>query len=146
MPASTDVQFWKKMGEIGRDRIYAALGPTPTGISEVDHEVEMRDGTSITIRSYTPDKAPECGSPLIVLFHGGGFTIGGLENEHATCRDFAVQLGAVVLNVGYRLAPENPFPAPVNDAWDSVKWVSDCRFQWLGKADTPERQQRMHQR
>ena len=112
------------MGLMSRDRICAALGPTPAGIIEADHEVEMRDGKYITIRSYTPDKIPEGGSPLIVIFHGGGFCIGGLENDTGTCRDFALQLGAVALNVDYRLAPESPFPVPVNDAWDSVKSAS----------------------
>lgn len=124
LPTSTDIQFWKKMGAMNRDNTYAALGPPPAGITEADHEAEMRDGKSIIIRSYTPDKAPEGGSPLIVMFHGGGFAIGGLENEQASSRDLAVQLGAVVLSVDYRLAPENPFPTPVNDAWDSVKWAA----------------------
>jgi acetyl esterase/lipase len=123
MPVSSDVHFWKKMGLLSRDRIYAALGPTPEGITEADNEVKMRDGKSITIRSYTPNQTPKGGSPLIIMYHGGGFCIGGLENETGTCRDFALQLGAVVLNVDYRLAPENPFPIPVNDAWDALKWA-----------------------
>jgi acetyl esterase/lipase len=123
MPKNDDITFWKNMSLGRRDVVIKGLGPPPKGITEQDHQVKMRDGTKIVIRSYTPDKAPEGGSPLIVQFHGGGFCVGGLENETPTCRNLALELGAVVLNVEYRLAPEFKFPLPVNDAWDSVKWV-----------------------
>ena len=57
------------------------------------------------------------------MLHGGGWCLGGLENEELNCRNFAQQLGCVCLNVDYRLAPEHPFPAAVNDSWDALKWV-----------------------
>lgn len=57
------------------------------------------------------------------MLHGGGWCLGGLENEELNCRNFAQRLGCVCLNVDYRLAPEHPFPAAVNDSWDALKWV-----------------------
>lgn len=83
----------------------------------------MRDGASIIIRSYQPDKMLEGGSPLIVLYHGGGFALGGLESETMTCRSISMSLGAVVCNVDYRLAPDYKFPTAAHDAWDALKWV-----------------------
>jgi acetyl esterase/lipase len=123
MPKNDDINFWKSFTTGMRDTLIKALGPPPAGITEQDHHVKVRDGSSILIRSYTPDKAPEGGSPLIVQFHGGGFCVGAIENEAPTCRTLALKLGAVVLNVEYRLAPEFKFPTAVNDALDSVKWV-----------------------
>ncbi|TKA74431.1 hypothetical protein B0A49_02859 [Cryomyces minteri] len=96
----------------------------PEGVKEEDIQVPMRDGAEITVRVYSPEKPPSGGSPLIVMFHGGGFVLGGLENEELNCRLFCERLGFVALNVDYRLAPEHVFPTPVNDCWDALKWAA----------------------
>jgi acetyl esterase/lipase len=88
---------------------------------EKDHQVTMRDGEKITVRTYTPEKA---GGPLYVMYHGGGWCIGGLENEELLCRLICGKLGFVAVNVDYRLAPEHVFPTAHNDCWDATKWVS----------------------
>lgn len=88
----------------------------------------MRDGFTNTIRIYQPRYSPAGGSPLFVMYHGGGYCLGGLENEHINCRILCEKFGFVVANAGYRLAPEHPFPAGVNDAYDTLKWV---RYIWL---------------
>lgn len=62
-----------------------------------------------------------------MVLHGGGFCLGGLENEELNCRNFAEKLGAVCVNVDYRLAPEHPFPAAVDDSWDALKWVRTAK-------------------
>lgn len=103
--------------------IEARVGGPVAGVAEADHDVPTRDGSSIVIRSYTPDQAPPKGSPLIVMYHGGGFCIGDLLTLTPLCRTLAAKLGAVVLNVAYRLAPENPFPIPIYDSWDALQWV-----------------------
>lgn len=92
------------------------------GVARKDISVAARDGHQIAVRTYTPEPAAK-DAPLIVYFHGGGFVLGGLENEELMCTLFVQRLKAVVLNVDYRLAPENPFPAGPNDAYDVVKWV-----------------------
>lgn len=91
----------------------------------VEHDIKIpgRDGYPIPARVYGPKSPPAAGSPLIVLYHGGGFCVGGLGDEEQNCRNFAKRFGAIAINVDYRLAPENPYPIPVNDAWDSFKWV-----------------------
>jgi acetyl esterase/lipase len=103
--------------------IEARVGGPIAGVAEADHDVPTSDGSSIVIRSYTPDQASPKGSPLIVMYHGGGFCIGDLLTLTPLCRTLAAKLGAVVLNVAYRLAPENPFPIPIYDSWDALQWV-----------------------
>jgi hypothetical protein len=60
-----------------------------------------------------------------VMLHGGGWCIGGLENEELQCRLLASKLGCVCVNVDYRLAPEHKFPVPVYDCIDATNWVGD---------------------
>lgn len=57
------------------------------------------------------------------MLHGGGFALGGLDNEALLCRRWCAEYGGVSVNVDYRLAPEHKFPVPVYDSYDAVKWV-----------------------
>lgn len=92
-------------------------------VQEKDITIPGRDGEEIPARWYVSKDSTDKGRPLVVLFHGGGWVLGGLENEELNARRFARLLNCVCINVDYRLAPEHPFPASVNDCWDSVKWV-----------------------
>jgi acetyl esterase len=74
------------------------------------------------MRVYTP-VAAGAASPGIVFFHGGGFVIGSIDVYDAMCRMLANESGARVVSVDYRLAPEHPFPAAVDDALAALKWV-----------------------
>ena len=62
--------------------------------------------------------------PVIVYFHGGGWTIGSLNTDNAFCRDLCARTGAVVVSIDYRHAPEARFPAAADDAWAAVRWVA----------------------
>lgn len=92
---------------------------------EEDRLIPVRDGTSITIRIHSPRTAPAGGSPVFVVYHGGGYCLGSLDSEMILCRNFVREFGGVAVNVDYRLAPENPFPVGVQDAFDALKWVGD---------------------
>ena len=63
--------------------------------------------------------------PTVVYFHGGGWVIGDLDTHDLTCRTLARDTGAVVVSVDYRLAPESRFPAAVDDAEASARWVAE---------------------
>ena len=89
---------------------------------EEDRQIPVRDGSSITVRIHKPKTPPKNGCPIFVVYHGGGFVFGGLENEVLLCRSFT-ELGGIAVNVDYRLAPEHPFPVPIVDAYDALKWV-----------------------
>ena len=58
------------------------------------------------------------------MLHGGGFCLGGLDNEALLCREFCKKYDGVAVNVDYRLAPEYKWPIPVHDSYDALKWVS----------------------
>lgn len=76
----------------------------------------------IPIRVYTPDTpAPR---PSMVYFHGGGWVVCDLDTHDVICRGIARRSGAVVVSVGYRLAPEHKFPAAVDDCYAATMWVA----------------------
>jgi acetyl esterase len=79
----------------------------------------------IPARLYVaPGNAPEP-QPLLVYYHGGGWVIGDLETHDGLCRFLAVHAGCRVLSVDYRLAPEHPFPAAVEDAFAAFSWAAE---------------------
>ncbi len=63
--------------------------------------------------------------PLIIYFHGGGWTIGDLDTHHPFCLHLAHQTQCTVMSVDYRLAPEHPFPTAHNDALAASRWIID---------------------
>jgi acetyl esterase len=95
------------------------LGPRPTGIVVTDLEVPGRAGP-VPVRRYTPT-SPNGRSLLYI--HGGGFCVGGLDACDHICADLADLTGGVVVSVDYRLAPENPFPAGLDDCEDALSWL-----------------------
>jgi acetyl esterase len=75
-------------------------------------------------RFYMPGGLPGgTPPPLLLYFHGGGWVIGDLDTHDDVCRFFAAAAGVAVLSVEYRLAPEHPFPAAVEDAWSAFSWA-----------------------
>jgi acetyl esterase len=85
------------------------------------HEVKDMQAGTVPIRIYHP--VAEDHPPCIVFYHGGGWVIGDLETHDASCRMLAEETGYAVIAVDYRLAPEPPYPAPVNDAYDAFCWI-----------------------
>lgn len=73
-------------------------------VAEHDRRVPVRDGSEITVRVYQPEQSrvPAQGSPLIVTYHEGGWSMGDLTDEETNCRLFSRDLGAVCINVEYR--------------------------------------------
>ncbi|HME75584.1 MAG TPA: alpha/beta hydrolase [Mycobacterium sp.] len=78
----------------------------------------------INIRIYWPP-TDHVAPPVVVFFHGGGFIAGDLDTHDGICRQHAVGADAVVVSVEYRLAPEHPYPAAVDDAWAATQWVAE---------------------
>src|SRR6185312_2596814 len=81
------------------------------------------DADGIPARMYRPSPDPDL--PVVVFLHGGGWTIGSAEQYDAVTRQIANATDAIVVSVDYRLAPEHPFPAAVDDSWRALKWVAE---------------------
>jgi acetyl esterase len=95
-------------------------------LARVDDFAIPTDENLIRARKY----APAAPLGIILWLHGGGWVIGGLETHDAMCRLLALSSGMSVVAIDYRVAPEDPFPAPLDDCWAALRWVG----QW---ADGP---------
>jgi acetyl esterase len=89
-----------------------------------DRTISHGDLTDIPVRIYWPPD-PEAPPPVVVFYHGGGFCLGDLETHDPVARAHALGAEAIVVSVDYRLAPEHPFPAGVNDSWAALQWVGE---------------------
>ncbi len=87
----------------------------------VVHEIRDLDAGGVPSRLYRP--SDDAGLGLLVYFHGGGWVIGDLDSHDDVCRRLANGSGHAVLSVDYRLAPEHPFPAPLEDAVTATRWA-----------------------
>ena len=85
-----------------------------------DHQVTTRDGTQLLARLYAPTAER---LPVLMYFHGGGFTIGSVQTHDVLCRRLSHLAGCAVVSVDYRLAPEHKFPTAFEDAWDALNWL-----------------------
>ncbi|MEY2424250.1 MAG: acetyl esterase [Acidimicrobiaceae bacterium] len=96
-----------------------------TGVTVLDHYAPGPDGApDVLVRIYVAEgDSPAAGRPALLDIHGGGFVVGSIEMEHAFAAHFARELGAVVAVVDYRLAPEHPFPAGIEDCYAALAWL-----------------------
>ncbi len=97
-------------------QIDGPCGPIPI---RVYWPPDITEPTPGSLRSCPPDP------PITMYFHGGGFAVGDLDTHDGTARNHAVGAGTVVVSVDYRLAPEHPYPAAVDDVWAATRWVAD---------------------
>jgi len=110
--------FFAALAEQGYPR------PSDDRIEEIERTIPGPEGApKVLIRIYMPKERTEAG-PGFVNFHMGGFVVGDLEMEDPRCLIMAAEGGAVSIGVDYRLAPENPFPAGVEDCYAALQWVA----------------------
>jgi acetyl esterase/lipase len=95
------------------------------------HPVDVRDtavpgpsdAPDVPVRIYTPANRQGV-VPGLLYIHGGGFVLGDLDMFHAHVLRLVDELGVVIVSVDYRLAPEHPFPAPVEDCYAALRWMA----------------------
>ena len=95
--------------------------PRPDLARVEDLTIAARDGVALPARLYAPSGGR---LPVLVYFHGGGFTVGSIATHDTLCRVLARMGGCAVVSVGDRLAPEHRFPTASDDAWDAVRAVA----------------------
>ncbi len=117
-------------------RMMSPLSPPPvmTIRRRIALDSEAGGKRELAVRVYTPERGP-FPKPVLVFFHGGGWCIGSAQTHEPFCMHIADRANVVVVSVDYRLAPEAPFPLPVEDAIDSWKWVLDNIDSLAGRSD-----------
>jgi acetyl esterase len=120
-------EVWQLTPDQGREQYLTRVNKLK--FSEAIFRTEDRripgPGSDIPIRIYTPRELKTSEKlPVLMWFHGGGFVIGSLETHDSACRLLANRADCIVVSVDYRLAPEFPFPAAVEDCQAAMKWVA----------------------
>lgn len=108
----------------GFDDLAAIAAHTPVASVSTHDRTIPGPASELPVRIYHPTSTSGA-APGIVWYHQGGYVIGGLESDHALCTTLAERCGAVVVSVDYRLAPEHPFPAFIDDGIAAHQWVLD---------------------
>lgn len=124
VPQLASYAIWEKSPPEAREDFrrfcqFAAPHDLPIG------KVENISAGTIPLRTYTPIAGGTGMLPAIVYFHGGGFVLGDLDSYDGLCRTLANESNCRVISVDYRLAPEHPFPAAIEDSLAAVQWVED---------------------
>lgn len=125
--STTDIEHNQSMRSIPTPVRRALFGARDTRVTVRDVSIPLPAG-ALGLRVYTPRSANPGGSelPIAVYFHGGGWTLfGGLDVCDWLPSRVAAELGAVVVAVDYRLAPQHPYPAAVDDCLAAVRWASE---------------------
>lgn len=92
-----------------------------------DRDIEIVElDNNVQVRVHRPAQTTDP-TPALLWIHGGGYVIGRAQQDDALCRRFADTLGIVVAAVDYRLAPEHPYPQPLHDCFDALRWLADRR-------------------
>nr|WP_172839894.1 alpha/beta hydrolase [Variovorax paradoxus] len=95
--------------------------PKPEIARVEDFSIAARDGHAVPARLYAPSAEV---LPVLVYFHGGGFTVGNIRTHDTLCRVLSLKSGCAVVSVDYRLAPAHKFPTASNDAWDAFEFIA----------------------
>jgi len=96
--------------------------PKPRLARIEDFAMPARDGHALPARLYAPSQER---LPVLLFFHGGGFTVGSIATHDTLCRVLSEKSGCAVVSVDYRLAPEHRFPTASNDAWDALQFLAN---------------------
>lgn len=119
----------KPLHELGAEQARMLLDTAPsiepiTPLAQVEQlTVPTRAGT-IRARLYRANDAQDGGRPAVVYLHGGGFVLGTMDGADELCRAIAAGSGWTVVSLDYRLAPENPYPAALEDCLDAYAWLT----------------------
>jgi len=105
--------------------MFASLFPAPTNVEEETFHFTAKDGTQLPIYRFTPPAVKEQTTPqrAVIFLHGGGMVSGSVALFKPNALYYAAEAGVTIFSVGYRLAPEFPFPTPVEDVYAALEWL-----------------------
>ena len=104
-------------------RVIRALSGLTQRRSASDVEV-ITLGSGIGVRLFRPVGVAQEPAPALLWMHGGGYVLGTAQQDDVLCRRFSTRLGITVASVDYRLAPEHPYPAPLEDCYEALAWLA----------------------
>ena len=113
------------VGRAAVDKMSEDGEAVPPEVAEVAHGGFAGPGSEIGFRRYRPLSVTAGLLPTLIYYHGGGFVIGNLETHDSTCRRLANKSRCQVIAIDYRLAPEHPFPAPIDDGVAAFRHIRD---------------------
>lgn len=123
--ANTTAPQWRLPIEEVRASFRALWSPSMTGapveVASVEDRTLDTHAGAVPVRVFTPEADGPV--PIMMYFHGGGYVKGGLDETDAFCRRLARTTGNVILSVDYRLTPEHPYPAALDDAYACSLWA-----------------------
>lgn len=96
--------------------------PPLVGVMSDDHRIPTAAENDLLVRLYRPAESRQR-LPALLWFHGGGYCLGSLQEDDHKARELVAAVGCAVLSVDYRLAPEHPFPAALDDAYAALAWL-----------------------
>jgi len=101
-----------------------ALDAAETPVAKREERAIPGPNGDIPIRIYWPNTAADA-LPILLLYHGGGWTLGDMDTHENVCRFYCAKARVIVINVDYRLAPEHKFPAGVEDCYAALEWAAE---------------------
>jgi acetyl esterase len=125
--SATATPLWTLPPEAAREEYRRGLAKTeikPPEVGEVSELVVPGPAGPMRVRKYVPANPDSAAEAAILFMHGGGCVIGDLETHDVMCRTLCHDTGATVLSLDYRLAPEHPFPAAVEDTVAALTFLS----------------------
>ena len=93
-------------------------------VTHDEHVLGPKRAPDVLVRVYRPKDATHV-LPAIYYIHGGGMVLGSINENDVTCKTLVREVGCIVVAVEYRLAPEHPYPAPLEDCYAGLKWVKE---------------------
>ena len=126
--AAKPTRMIERLEQVPRAReVMAASRPAvelPDGVDVTDHGIAVADGHELLVRVYRPRDRDEA-LPALYWIHGGGLIVGSVDMNDGFCADVVTDLGIAVASVDYRLAPEHPYPTPLEDCYAGLAWLVD---------------------
>jgi acetyl esterase len=113
------------VGRKAVDKMSEDSEAAPPDVASVDDGAFTGPGGEIRFRRYRPLGSAPGPLPTLIYYHGGGFVIGNIETHDSTCRRLANKSRCQVISIDYRLAPEHPFPAPLDDGIAAFRHIRD---------------------
>lgn len=101
-----------------------ALQKPPEPVAGVEDRTIPGPGGPLALRLFRGTAVPERNAPALLYLHGGGWVVGNLDSHEGVCRRLANEARCLVVAVDYRLAPEHPFPAAVEDGLAALRWLA----------------------